>query len=486
MTHTIILLDSLSDWRPYYETNSTLTVSDYLKDESLGSKTNLVINLSNDYSYNSEGYYCSLLAQARGHRVIPGVEIINKLETGTGIRLDMNLHKLCYQWIQKNAIAGNWSFTIYFGKCQEKGLEKIAQYIFDNYPAPLLRICLNNQTKNQIETIQAIPINQLTDTEQDFFAEALDHFNRKVWRTRSQKSYRFSLGLLVDPNEAFPPSNKKALQKIQEIARKMNVYTELITEDDRARLMEFDALFIRTTTSLNHYTFHLSQKATQNAMVVIDDPVSIIRCTNKVYLDELLKREKIPTPASMLIFRSNNHTFEEISDKLGTPFILKIPDGSFSHGMKKVSDAKDLEEAFSLLFERSAILLAQEFIPTEYDWRIGILNGEPLFACKYYMAKGHWQIYLHGNAGKTKEGLVDTIPIYKVPSQVLKTALKATSLIGKGLYGVDLKVVNNKVVVIEVNDNPSIDYGIEDAILGDELYYRIINHFGHLIDKSYQ
>ncbi len=486
MNNTIILLDHPNDWKPYCETSSTLTVSEYLKDKSLGKETKMVINLSNDYGYNSEGYYCSLLAQARGHKVIPSVEIINKFESGTGIRLDMNLQKLCYQWIQKNNITENWSMNIFFGKCKEKGLEKIARYIFDNYPAPLLRICLNAQQKNQIESVQALPINKLTDEEQDYFAEALDNFNKKVWRTRSHKTSRFSLAILYDPDEKFPPSNKMALRKILEIARKMNVHAELITEEDATRLMEFDALFIRTTTSLNHYTFHLSQRATQNEMAVIDDPLSIIRCTNKVYLAELLERDKIPAPLSMLIFRSNNNNFEGISSKLGSPFILKIPDGSFSHGMKKISNEKDLEEAFSILFERSAILLAQEFIPTDFDWRIGVLNGEPLFACKYYMAKGHWQIYLHDNNGKCEEGLVDTIPIYKVPSQVLKTALKATSLIGKGLYGVDLKVVNGKVVVIEINDNPSIDHGLEDAILGDELYYRIINYFGQLIDESYR
>ena len=86
MNNVLILLDSLNDWKPYYKTSSILTVSDYLKNKSLqkekGSK--FVINLSNDYSYNSEGYYCSLLAQPRGHKVIPGVDIINKLEAGAG------------------------------------------------------------------------------------------------------------------------------------------------------------------------------------------------------------------------------------------------------------------------------------------------------------------------------------------------------------------------------------------------------------------
>ena len=479
MNSVLILLDNLNDWKPYYETNSIIEASSYLKQKLHDNDAKSVINLSNDYSYNSEGYYCSLLAQAKGHRVIPGVEVINKLETGTGIRMDKNLQKLCYQWIQKNKIEDEmWYLNIYFGTCVEKGLEKIARFIFDNYPCPILRVGFNTRPRNQIETVQYLPINKLTDKEQDDFANALDSFNKKVWRTpRSPKSSRYNLAILHDPEEKFPPSDKRAMNKFLEISKKMNIYSELITEEDATRLMEFDALFIRSTTSLNHITFHLSQKAMMNDMVVIDDPLSIIRCTNKVYLNELLAKEKIPAPASLLIFRSNDNSFEAISSKLGSPFILKIPDGSFSHGMKKIACEEDLEKAFSILFEKSAILLAQEFIPTEFDWRIGVLNGEPLYACKYYMAKGHWQIYQHSDSGKSKSGLVDTIPIYQVPQPVLKTAIKATSFIGKGLYGVDLKVVNNKVVIIEINDNPSIDYGIEDAILGDELYYRILNHF---------
>lgn len=487
MNSVLVLLDSLSDWRPYYETNSVLAVSDYLKHKLLGKESKLVINLSNDYSYNSEGYYCSLLAQARGHRILPGVETINKLESGTGIRMDRNLQKLCYQYIQKNNITEDiWYLNIYFGTCKEKGLEKIARFIFDNYPCPLLKVGFNTRSRNQIETVQFLPLQQLTTEQQDNFAEALDNFNKKVWRApRSLKSSRYSLAILHDPLEKFPPSDKKALNKFVEIARKMNVHAELITEEDTTRLMEFDALFIRTTTALNHITFHLSQKAAVNDMVVIDDPLSIIRCTNKVYLNELLEKEKIPAPTSLLIFRSNENTFEEISSYLGSPFIVKIPDGSFSHGMSKIKNEDDLKEVLEILFEKSAILLAQEYIPTEFDWRIGVLDGEPLYACKYYMVKGHWQIYQHSNSGRSRCGTVETIPIYQVPHNILKTAVKATSFIGKGLYGVDLKMINNKAVVIEINDNPSIDHGIEDAILGDELYYRIINYFVHTMEKRH-
>lgn len=84
MNNVLILLDNPDDWKPYCETKSILTVSDYLKNKPVEKDRKLVINLSNDYSYNSEGYYCSLLAQTRGQKVIPDVDIINKMEAGRG------------------------------------------------------------------------------------------------------------------------------------------------------------------------------------------------------------------------------------------------------------------------------------------------------------------------------------------------------------------------------------------------------------------
>ncbi|MFV0554626.1 MAG: RimK family protein [Mangrovibacterium sp.] len=480
MNSVLILLNQLNDWKPYYESSSVSTVSDYLQSKTTRRESKLIINLSNDYSYNSEGYYCSLLAQARGHRIIPSVEVINRLETDTGVRMNAALQKLCYQWMQKNELPEGkiWYMNVYFGTCKERGLERIARFIFDNYPVPMLRVGFNTNARNQIESIQALSLKDLSDEEQDVFAESLDHFNKKIWRSpRTPKHSRYNLAIYHDPSEELPPSNKKALAKFIDIAKKMDVNAELITEDDRMRLLEFDALFIRATTSINHATFQIAQLAKQNDMVVIDDPTSIIRCTNKVYLNELLEREKIGIPLSQLIFKSNQNSYEEVAAHVGTPFIVKVPDGSFSHGMFKVKDEASFAHATETLFQNSAILLVQEYIPTDFDWRIGVLNGEALYACKYYMAKGHWQIYNHGVKGGSRYGDSETIPLYQVPAGVVRTALKATSLIGKGLYGVDLKVINNRAVVIEVNDNPSIDYGIEDTILGDELYYRIINYF---------
>ena len=118
-----------------------------------------------------------------------------------------------------------------------------------------------------------------------------------------------------------------------------------------------------------------------------------------------------------------------------------------------------LNSAAEELFQHTALVLAQEFMFTEFDWRVGILDGQALYACQYFMSRGHWQIYNHGANAPQRSGGFKTLPVRDAPSEVVKLALKATTPIGDGLYGVDLKQVGERTVVIEMNDNPSIDAG---------------------------
>src|SRR5690554_4129307 len=125
----------------------------------------------------------------------------------------------------------------------------------------------------------------------------------------------------------------------------------------------------------------------------------------------------------------------------------------------------------------SDLIIAQEFLPTSYDWRVGVLDNKVLFVCKYYMAKDHWQIYNWGSKKKSDvTGNFDIFELDQVPFIIIETALKGTKLIGNGLYGVDVKEVDGKAYVIEVNDNPNIDGGVEDSIMGEKLYTKIIEH----------
>ncbi|MEC8664432.1 MAG: RimK family alpha-L-glutamate ligase, partial [Pseudomonadota bacterium] len=112
-----------------------------------------------------------------------------------------------------------------------------------------------------------------------------------------------------------------------------------------------------------------------------------------------------------------------------------------------------------------------------------VLNGQPLFVCRYHMVKGHWQIIQHVSSEKYEEGRTEAIAIADAPKDIVKTACKAAKLIGKGLYGVDMKYTGGKSYVIEINDNPNIEAGKDDAAEGDVIYEKLIDYFAAEVRK---
>ena len=125
------------------------------------------------------------------------------------------------------------------------------------------------------------------------------------------------------------------------LAAPLGVEVEPITRKDFGKLAEFDALFIRETTSIRNHTYQFARRAVMERMPVIDDPISMIRCTNKVYLWERLTHAGLPVPETVLIQEPAD--VERAADILGFPVVVKIPDGSFSRGVRKADDMEALK-----------------------------------------------------------------------------------------------------------------------------------------------
>ena len=441
-----------------------------------------VFNLCRSYSYQSVGYYVSLLAEARGHKPLPDTYSLMSLRSQQVVRfISDDLDEL----IQKSLAplkSNRFDLSIYFGRNMAKRYDKLSQRLFEALSAPFLRASFVKQKKWMLQKASPIASKDIPTTHWSFVVSAAEEYFHKKRKTVYRKaSTRFDLAILLAPEDKLPPSNERAIKKFMKAASSLNLGVELIQKEDYARLAEFDGLFIRETTSVNHHTYKFARGAAAQGLEVIDDPESILKCTNKVFLAELLHRYKISIPKTMIAHRDN---MAQVSATLGLPCILKQPDSSFSQGVMKVTTEEELQENMKKLLTRSEMIIAQQFLPTDFDWRIGILDKKPLYACRYFMAKGHWQIIDYGKAGKIREGNADAIPIEDVPKPVLDTALKAANLIGDGLYGVDLKQVGKKVYVIEVNDNPNIDAGMEDRILKDELYHRVVQSFIRRIEQK--
>ncbi len=478
MARQIAVVESLSDLKDLKLEIDIVHADDYLTGKEYFKQRNLhVINLCRSYRYQSVGYYCSLLAEARGHRALPTVKTMLDLSRKSLYTLTLDdLDDRVEKSIKKHGIEDSvFEFNIFFGECEFTALSSLARQIFEMFPAPLLQVKLKRDDEWSISIVKTVGIPKLDPVQRESCVMAFEKYRKRLWRpSKGRFQSRYDLAILHNPADPQPPSNEKALQKFIKAGRIFGLDVELITPKDYARLAEYDALFIRDTTNIDHYTYRFAKKAESEGMVVIDDPKSILLCTNKVYLAELLRANQVPTPKTVIVGKGDIKSAERI---LGFPMVLKLPDGSFSQGVYKAENSDQLKEISTRLFKDSELILAQEFFYTDFDWRIGILNREPLYACQYFMSKQHWQIVKYDGKGGYEEGMFKTWPIEDAPPDVVSTALKAANLIGDGLYGVDMKQNDEGAYVIEINDNPNIEMGVEDVYLKDRLYRMIMAEF---------
>lgn len=478
----IIVIDLPYSWPDIELRAKVISVKDYINNPEYQNESSYrVFNLCSSYKYQSYGYYVSLLASARGQRAIPSSSTIKDIQiTNVMKALSFDLNDIVNKSLDAETET-SLSFTVFFGQTQMAKYKKLATKLFQIYEIPLFSVHFIKAENWMIKNIKVLTYKGLSpDMSAFFFSAAQHHFNRKRYHLPKLSNYKYDIAVLVNPSEENPPSNEGALEKFRVAAHKKGVYVEFITKKDINRINEFDALFIRETTNVNHPTYELSRLAFAEGLVVMDDPWSILRCSNKIYQHELFRKHKIRTPLTLAL--AKNMSIDKVLDELSYPMVLKQPDSAFSLGVIKVNDKAEAKEKLASLFKKTDMVICQEFLYSELDWRIGILDNKPLFACKYYMTKGHWQIYNWNSEEEDKSGNHETVPIEEVPPVVLSTALKAAALIGDGLYGVDLKYVDNKVYVIEVNDNPNVDAGVEDEILGDDLYKMIVDAFVERIE----
>lgn len=485
---TILVAESGDDWLGEFDGVETVDPRDYLASPDHKSRGRTrVFNLSRSYAYQSIGYYVSLLAEARGERPVPDVTTIQDLSGSSAVRLiPQHLEQLIEKSF-KGLTGDEFVLSVYFGQNLAKRYDRLARELFNLFQAPLLQFKFARRSKWRLRRASAISLGAVPKNHRDFVAKAAaKHFTRGTSSRPKRKSMRYDIAILHNPDEGdLAPSDEAALKKLVKAAAAEGINAELITRSDSGRLLEFDALFIRETTAVNHHTYRIARRAEAAGMVVIDDPLSILRCTNKVYLAELLTRAKVPTPQTTIVHRRNA---DELAQTLSYPCVLKRPDSAFSQGVVKAADADELRARLAEFFADSELVIAQAYMRTDFDWRIGVLDGRAMFACKYHMARGHWQIAKHDTDAKSKPkfGKCETIPVETAPRKAVATAVKAANLIGNGFYGVDVKEVDGNFYVIEVNDNPNLDSGYEDAVLREELYRRIMESFARRIEATKQ
>ena len=158
MTGWVILVDQPKDLPNAETPHKVITTSEYLARPRLFDVGRpKLVNLARSYAYQSKGYYASLLAEARGHRVVPTVETMLELREAK-----LYEHALPDLEDELNRCArradfqpeGEIKLLVCFGISRDPRFESFGRLLFDWFRCPALEVDIEPGTWLSIERIR--------------------------------------------------------------------------------------------------------------------------------------------------------------------------------------------------------------------------------------------------------------------------------------------------------------------------------------------
>ena len=147
MTGWVILVDQPRDLPNAETPHKVISTSEYLARPRLFDMGRpKLVNLARSYAYQSKGYYASLLAEARGHRVVPTVETMLELR-----EQKLYEHALPELEEELNRCArradfqpeGEFKILVCFGLARDERFEPFGRLLFDWFRCPALEVIID-------------------------------------------------------------------------------------------------------------------------------------------------------------------------------------------------------------------------------------------------------------------------------------------------------------------------------------------------------
>jgi hypothetical protein len=302
----LVVVDSRADWPLQIPGMQIFTAWEYLAlDADEFSRNTRVYNLCRSFGYQTTGYYVSLLAGARGHRPLPDITTIQDLKLAESPSVLNNEIDELIQSSLARIGSNEYLLNVYFGSSPAKRHERLARALFNLFPAPLMQARFVYRGEDwRVESLGPIALGEVPASHHELMYQAArDYFTRRRMPRARRDSSRYDLAILINEDEKEPPSNARALKSFEKAAERLGFEVDFIDKSDYGHVAEYDALFIRETTAVNHHTYRFARRAEREGLVVVDDPTSILRAANKVFLAELMERHRIPQPKTLLIHR---------------------------------------------------------------------------------------------------------------------------------------------------------------------------------------
>ena len=219
-------------------------------------------------------------------------------------------------------------------------------------------------------------------------------------------------------------------------------------------LSHFDAVIPRIGASISFYGTAVVRQFEMQGVFSINESVAITRARDKLRSLQLLSRKGIGLPIT-----GYAHSPDDVDDLIrmvgGAPVVIKLLEGTQGLGVvlaETKNAAKSVLEAF---LNMNANILIQEYIKEAKgaDIRCFVVGGKVVAAMQRQGPNGEFRSNLH-RGGSAK--------LIKITPKERATAVRAASIMGLNVAGVDLLRSERGPLVMEVNASPGLE-GIEKA-----------------------
>ena len=219
-------------------------------------------------------------------------------------------------------------------------------------------------------------------------------------------------------------------------------------------LQKADAIIPRIGASNTFYgTAVVRQFETMNCFCV-NPSISISNSRDKLRSMQILAEAGINMPVTG--FASHTKDIEGVIESVGsTPLVMKLLQGTQGQGIVLAETRKAAESVMSAFRQLDADIMVQEYIKESSgtDIRAFVIGNRVVAAMKRVAPEGEFRSNLHRGA---------TVEKITLTSEENQIAIRAASILGLKIAGVDLMRSNRGPLILEVNSSPGLQ-GIESC-----------------------
>jgi hypothetical protein len=229
----IVVVDGSGRWIQGLPDAQVVDAEDYLLEATYsGIRRATVFNLCRTYGYQTEGYYVSLLAAARGHRPLPSVATLQDLRLSPLVRIVSEELEELIQRSLAQLRSKKFELSIYFGRNLAGRYDRLARALFNQFPAPLLRASFRRDGRWELASMRAIATSEIPESHHEFVLDqARRHFERPH-RAPAPRESRYDHASLAHAQVEDRPSDDAALRKFVRAAESLGMEAEIVGRED--------------------------------------------------------------------------------------------------------------------------------------------------------------------------------------------------------------------------------------------------------------